>query len=86
METIKFDLSEIDKTFTNYKKNEIFDGVVILKREDGVVFNIGGKSDAFIEKQDFENLKEKISPAILNIKYILFLKTLVQYVFSCDIV
>ena len=55
MEEVKFNLSAIDKTFTKYKKNEIFDGVVVLKREDGVVFNIGGKSDAFIEKSDFEN-------------------------------
>ncbi len=53
MEEDKFDLNSIDKTFARYKKNDIFDGVVILKREDGVVFNIGGKSDAFINKNDF---------------------------------
>ena len=55
MEEIKFNLNEIDKTFTKYKKNEIFDGIVVLKRNDGVVFNIGGKSDAFIEKDDFDD-------------------------------
>ena len=26
MEEVKFDLDTIDKTFTKYKKNEIFDG------------------------------------------------------------
>ena len=55
MEEVKFNLNEIDKTFAKYKKNEIFDGVVILKREDGVIFNIGGKSDAFIQKNDFDD-------------------------------
>ena len=55
MEEVKFNINEIDKTFAKYKKNDIFDGVVILKREDGVIFNIGGKSDAFISKEDFEN-------------------------------
>lgn len=58
MEEIKFSLKEIDKTFAKYKKNEIYDGVVILKRDDGVVFNIGGKSDAFIKKEDFANFNE----------------------------
>ena len=58
MEEIKFSLNEIDKTFAKYKKNEIFDGVVILKRDDGVIFNIGGKSDAFIEKSDFDNFED----------------------------
>ena len=28
----KFNLDTIDKTVTKYKKNEIFDGVVVLKR------------------------------------------------------
>ena len=58
MEEVKFNLNEIDKTFAKYKKNEIFDGVVILKREDGVIFNIGGKSDAFIDKSDFDNFED----------------------------
>ena len=51
----KFDLQAIDKTFTSYKKGQAFDGVVVLKREDGVIFNIGGKNDAFIPKDDFED-------------------------------
>ena len=56
----KFDLNAIDKTFTSYRKGQMFDGVVVIKREDGVIFNIGGKNDAFIPKDDFddfENLK-----------------------------
>ncbi len=55
MEEIKFDLNEIDKTFARYKKDDIYDGVIILKREDGAIFNIGGKSDAFIKSTDFED-------------------------------
>ncbi len=58
MEEVKFNLDTIDKTFTKYKKNEIFDGVVVLKRDDGVIFNIGGKSDAFIAKSDFDNFDD----------------------------
>lgn len=54
-EEVKFDLSEVEKTFTQYKLNQILDGVVVQKREDGVVFNIGGKLDAFIPKSDFED-------------------------------
>ncbi len=56
----KFDFNSIDKTFTAYKKGQMFDGVVVIKREDGVIFNIGGKNDAFIPSDDFddyENLK-----------------------------
>ena len=45
----------IDKTFTSYKKGQSFEGVVVLKREDGVIFNIGGKNDAFIPATDFED-------------------------------
>ncbi|MBO5885112.1 MAG: hypothetical protein J6Q51_04875, partial [Clostridia bacterium] len=55
MEEVKFSMSEIEKTFAKYKKNDIFDGIVILKRADGVIFNIGGKSDAFIAKDDFDD-------------------------------
>ena len=51
----KFSLEMIDKTFTSYKKGQAFDGVVVLKREDGVIFNIGGKNDAFIPANDFED-------------------------------
>lgn len=51
----KFNMELIDKTFTSYKKGQSFDGVVVLKRNDGVIFNIGGKNDAFIAASDFEN-------------------------------
>ena len=51
----KFNLEMIDKTFTNYKKGQTFDGVVVLKRDDGIIFNIGGKNDAFIPSSDFQD-------------------------------
>lgn len=51
----KFDLETIDKTFTSYKKGQAFDGVVVLKRDDGCIFNIGGKNDAFIPADDFQD-------------------------------
>lgn len=51
----KFNLDLIDKTFTSYKKGQAFDGVVVLKRADGVIFNIGGKNDAYIPASDFED-------------------------------
>lgn len=48
-----FNLDLIDKTFTSYKRGQAFDGVVVLRRTDGVIFNIGGKNDAFIPASDF---------------------------------
>ena len=51
----KFNLEMIDKTFTSYRKGQSFDGVVVLLREDGCIFNIGGKNDAFIPASDFED-------------------------------
>ena len=48
----QFNLDLIDKTFTTYKKGQTFEGVVVLKRADGVIFNIGGKNDAFIPASD----------------------------------
>lgn len=53
-----FSLEEIEKTFTNYKKGNLESGVVVFKRDDGVIFNIGGKKDAFILKEDFSNYDE----------------------------
>lgn len=56
----KFNLEAIEKTFTNYKRGQMFDGVVVIKRENGCIFNIGGKNDAFLpaeEVNDYENLK-----------------------------
>lgn len=54
----EFNLEMIDKTFTSYKKGQIFDGVVVLKRDDGVIFNIGGKNDAYIPASDFEGYEK----------------------------
>ena len=51
----KFDISAIDKTFTSYKRGQMFDGVVVIKREEGCIFNIGGKNDAFLPKEEVEN-------------------------------
>ena len=51
----KFDLSAIDKTFANYKRGQMFDGVVVKKGEDGCIFNIGGKNDAFLPKEEVED-------------------------------
>lgn len=53
-----FNLDMIDKTFTSYRKGQAFDGVVVLRREDGVIFNIGGKNDAFIPASDFEDYEK----------------------------
>ncbi len=58
MEDIKFNIEEIEKTWAQYKKDEIFDGVVVSKTSDGLIFNIGGKSDAYIEKEDVFNFAE----------------------------
>ncbi len=73
MQDIKFDLSQIEKTFTRYKLNEIVDAVVVIKQENGVVVNIGGKLDAFIPKEDFENyglikFGDRFKVAITNMK------------------
>ncbi len=57
-ENIKFDINSIEQTLANYKKNNIYDGVVVAIRDDGVIFNIGGKSDAFIKKSDFKDFDE----------------------------
>lgn len=55
MTDIKFCLEEIDRTFSDYKNNKLYNAIVIAKREDGVIVNIGGKSDAIILKDEFEN-------------------------------
>lgn len=55
---VKFNMSTIEQTLAEYQKNKIYDGVVIALREDGAVFNIGGKSDAFISKDDFEDFSK----------------------------
>lgn len=50
-----FNLDLIDKTFTSYKKGQMFDGVVVVKRPDGAIFNIGGKNDAFLPADDLDD-------------------------------
>lgn len=69
----KFSLEAIERTFTKYQKGQMFDGVVVIKREDGCIFNIGGKNDAFLpasEVDDYENLKigDRFKVIILNSK------------------
>lgn len=69
----KFSLEAIEKTFTNYKRGQMFDGVVVIKRENGCIFNIGGKNDAFLpaeEVDDYENLKigDRFKVIIINSK------------------
>ncbi|MBE7074278.1 MAG: S1 RNA-binding domain-containing protein [Clostridiales bacterium] len=69
----EFNLDVIDKTFTNYKKGQMFDGVVVIKREDGCIFNIGGKNDAFLSKnevEDYDDLKigDRFKVIIINPK------------------
>lgn len=54
----KFNMELIDKTFTSYRKGQSFDGVVVLRRDDGIIFNIGGKNDAFIPSSDFEDYSQ----------------------------
>ena len=54
----KFDMEAVERTFLNTKSGELHSGVVVIKREDGVIFNIGGKRDAFIPRDDFENFEE----------------------------
>lgn len=69
----KFNLEAIEKTFTNYKRGQMFDGVVVIKRENGCIFNIGGKNDAFLpaeEVDDYQNLKigDRFKVIIINSK------------------
>lgn len=57
-DNVKFNLDAIEQTLANYKKNNIYDGVVVAIKDDGVVFNMGGKLDAFIKKDDFKNFAD----------------------------
>ncbi len=68
-----FNLEAIEKTFTTYKRGQMFDGVVVIKREDGCIFNIGGKNDAFLPKSEVENYQslkigDRFKVIILNSK------------------
>ena len=69
----EFNIDAIERTFTNYNKVQMFDGVVVIKIENGCIFNIGGKNDAFLPKDevdDYENLKigDRFKVIILNSK------------------
>ncbi len=54
----EFNIDEVEKTFTSYKKGELHSGVVVIKKPDGVIFNIGGKKDAFIPSDDFADFDQ----------------------------
>lgn len=58
MMDIKFGLDEIEKTFTHYRVNEMVEGVVVAIRDDGLIFNLGGKLDAFIPKDQVKNFED----------------------------
>lgn len=55
---VKFGLEEVDKTFRKYRKNEIIEGVVVAVNEKGLVFNLGGKLDSFIPKEEIKTFEE----------------------------
>lgn len=60
MEDVKFNLESIEKTFMHYSKKQIISGKVVSLKNDGAVFDIGGKLDGFIperEYPDFDNAK-----------------------------
>lgn len=69
----KFCIEEIEKTITNYNKKQIIEGIVVAVKEDGLIFNLGGKLDAFVPKdeaEDFQNAKigDRFSVLILGKK------------------
>lgn len=56
----KFSIEEVEKTFASYNSKKTTAGIVVALRPNGVVFNLGGKLDAFIyanELDDFEKVK-----------------------------
>lgn len=55
----KFSLDEIEKTFVKFGKEKLVEGVVIAIRPDGLVFNLGGKADAFIPVGEVENFNDR---------------------------
>ncbi|MDY3659025.1 MAG: hypothetical protein SO085_02235 [Eubacteriales bacterium] len=55
----EFNLNEIDKTFVNYKDKKLHEGIVFAIQPEGIVFNLGGKVDAFIPKDEIENFGER---------------------------
>lgn len=67
----KFCMEEVEKTFNRYSKEKLTEGIVVAVKADGLIFNLGGKLDSFIPKnevEDFENAKigDRFSVLILG--------------------
>lgn len=67
----KFSMEEVEKTFKNYQTNELTEGVVVAKKPEFLVFNLGGKLDVLIPKDetiDFDGKKigDRFSVVIIN--------------------
>ena len=67
----KFCMEEVEKTFNRYSKQKLTEGIVVAVKQDGLIFNLGGKLDSFIPKnevEDFENAKigDRFSVLILG--------------------
>lgn len=67
----KFTMEEIEKTIRKYKNNELAEGIVVAKKADVLIFNLGGKLDAIIPKDecvDFDNVKigDRFKVLIIN--------------------
>ncbi len=58
MSETKFNMKAIDSTFTKYSPKQVVGGFVVQKRGDGAIVNIGGKNDAFIRRDEFDNFDE----------------------------
>ena len=54
----KFSLDMIESSFQRYKVGAIVNGTVVGKRDNGVVINIGGKSDGLISGEEFAEYKD----------------------------
>ena len=54
---VKFDLNSIEKTFVNYNVKQIIKGSVVALKDYGAIFNIGGKKDAFIPREEYSNFE-----------------------------
>ena len=55
MTETKFSMDEIEKTFTHYSSKQIHSAFIVQKRENGAIVNIGGKNDAYIDKDEFDD-------------------------------
>lgn len=53
-----FNQEAIDQSFKRYTVGNEIEGYVVMKNENGVVLNIGGKKDAFIYNEDLRNKDE----------------------------